>query len=451
MIELYAHQRAMLSLLRLNDGFALFAEQGTGKSFPVLFRLAELAERGRIGSALIVAPKAVCESWREKVALLDEGQQAALERIGLRVASYDMAWRRPELAQATFDAVVLDESHYVKTPTAKRTKACLALCARARYRYALTGTPTSNGQLCNLWSQLAAVDPVVERGTVRPACLGGESYWAWLRANARLDQYHKPVEYTDVAAIQRVLQEVSFRVTKAECLDLPEKLPDELWRVGLPKAARAPYREMARHSVVLDLDTLAGNPLTRALRLRQIASGFMDTDDGGRVEYGTEKLAVLEAWLAEREAGDKAVVFCEFRHSIDAVSSLLDGMGAPHVVLDGRQPDKGAWRRFQADPAIRAIVCQYQTGSAGIDLFAADACVFFEPTLSSSLNEQARDRIHRPGQRRPCSYFYLIAEGTIEQAIYDALAGYADFDRALFERYLATYHRKGGGHGARRA
>ena len=153
MIELYAHQRAMLSLLRLNDGFALFAEQGTGKSFPVLFRLAELAERGRIGSALIVAPKAVCESWREKVALLDEGQQAALERIGLRVASYDMAWRRPELAQATFDAVVLDESHYVKTPTAWRCAPGRATATRSPARPPPTASSATCGASWLRWTR----------------------------------------------------------------------------------------------------------------------------------------------------------------------------------------------------------------------------------------------------------------------------------------------------------
>ena len=63
MIHLYEHQKTALDLLRLNDGFALFMEQGTGKTFPVLFRLAELAANGRITKALVVAPKAGCTSW----------------------------------------------------------------------------------------------------------------------------------------------------------------------------------------------------------------------------------------------------------------------------------------------------------------------------------------------------------------------------------------------------
>lgn len=436
-IELFEHQRMALSLLRLNDGFALYMEQGTGKTFPALFRLAELAASGRASSALIVAPKAVCESWVDKVGLLSNEQQAALSSIRFEVVSYDLVWRRPEYAEGQWDAVVLDESHYIKTPSTRRTRACLKLCSRAKYRYELTGTPTSNGQLCNLWSQLAAIDPVVERGLVRPACFDGLSYTGWLERYAYLNQYHKPYRYKNVSEVQEAMGSLSYRVTKEECLDLPEKMPDELWRVELPKAAKGPYRQMARDSAIIDPEVLADNPLVRSLRLRQIASGFLETDGGETVEYGTAKLSALGEFLDDFER--KLVVFCEFRHSIDAVSNLLAKRGWDHVVLDGRQADKGIWRRFQCDPKVRAIVCQYQSGSAGIDLFAADTCVFFEPTRSSNLLEQARDRIHRVGQRRACSYYHLLCQGTIEVAMHRALSNYHDFDEALFTRYLDDY------------
>lgn len=440
MIELYDHQRTALNLLRLNDGFALFMEQGTGKTFPVLFRMAELAGQGRIESALIVAPKAVCESWRDKIRLLSDAQREQLACIELRIVSYDMVWRRTEYVDAVWDMVVLDESHYVKSPSAKRTKACQKICSMAYYRYILTGTPTSNGQLCNLWSQLSCVDPTVVRGHVYPKCLGGDSYYKWIERVAYMDPWHKPYKYKDVAALQDVMGDWSYRITKDECLDLPERLPDVILHCDLPGRTKKAYREMARHSAIVELDTLAGNSLTRSLRLRQLASGFLDTENGERVEYPNPKLVALRGLLTDWEG--KVVVFCDFRHSIDAVSGLLDEMGIGHVILDGRQQDKGVWRRFQEDPEVRAIICQYQSGSAGIDLYAADTIVFFEPSLSSNLTEQARDRIHRIGQRHACSYYWLLVGGTIEHAIYKALLGYADFSDALFTRYIETYCRR---------
>ena len=219
MVELYDHQETALGLLRINDGFALFMEQGTGKTFPVLFRLAELAESGRVRNALIVAPKAVCASWEDKILMLSDEQRKALMCIDLVIASYDLVWRRKEIADASFDAVVYDESHYIKSPSANRTKACLKLAARARYRWILTGTPTSNGQLCNLWSQFAAIDPIVVtarngRKFVYPRCLGGDSYYSWIQRVAYLNKWNKPYRYKDVAAIQEVMGDMSYRITK---------------------------------------------------------------------------------------------------------------------------------------------------------------------------------------------------------------------------------------------
>ncbi len=439
MISLYGHQETALNLLRLNDGFALFMEQGTGKSFPVLFRMAELAASKRVGSALIVAPRAVCESWRDKMRMLDDGRREALSRIRLEVVSYDLVWRRREYADGTWDLVVLDESHYVKSPSAKRTKACQRMCSRARYRYILTGTPTSNGQLCNIWSQLSCVDPVVVRGRVYPACLGGDSYYKWIERVAYMDPWHKPWKYRDVDKLQEVIADWSYRITKDECLDLPERLPDEILHVQMPAKTRKYYRQMARDSAIVELDTLAGNGLTRALRLRQMASGFLVTEEGELTELPNPKLAALRELLSDWEG--KVVIFCEFRHSIDVVASLLGQMGMGHVVLDGRQRDKGVWRRFQEEPDVRAIVCQYASGSAGIDLYAADTIVFFEPSLSSNLTEQARDRIHRIGQRHVCSYYWLLMAGTVEHAIYSALRNYRDFGEALFSQYISEYAR----------
>ena len=435
-ITLYEHQKTALSLLRLNDGFALFMEQGTGKTFPVLFRLAELAAGGRIESALIVAPKAVCESWVAKRKMLDYGRRQVLRGIRLEVVSYDMVWRREAYTKGSWDAVVLDESHYIKTPSTKRTKACLKICSQARYRYILTGTPVTNGQLCNLWAQLAAIDPVVVSGRVYPRCLGGDSYYKWIERVAWLDQWHQPKKYRDVAALQEIMGEWSYRITKAECLDLPDKLPDEILHVKLSDNALKAHKDMAKHSAIMSLDTIAGNPLTRSLRLRQIASGFVETDDGETVQFNNAKIPILREFLSDWEG--KIVIYAEFRRSIDAISKLLGELKMPHVVLDGRQSDKGIWRKFQSDENIRAIVCQYQSGSAGIDLYAADTMLFYEPSLSSNLTEQARDRIHRIGQRKPCSYYWLLTD-SIEQGIYKALASYADFSEALFNQWIGEY------------
>jgi SNF2 family DNA or RNA helicase len=116
-------------------------------------------------------------------------------------------------------------------------------------------------------------------------------------------------------------------------------------------------------------------------------------------------------------------------------------MKIKYVVLDGEQKDKTIWRKFQVDKRIRVIVCQYQTANAGIDLFASDTIIYYEPTLRSNILEQSRDRIHRSGQKEKCSYIHLLTRGTVEVDIYRALAGYSDFSEALFTRYMNGYRR----------
>lgn len=130
------------------------------------------------------------------------------------------------------------------------------------------------------------------------------------------------------------------------------------------------------------------------------------------------------------------MVFCDFRHSVDVVADAMTKAHMNPIILDGRTTDKGCWELFQHMPDVRGIVCQYQSGGAGIDLTAASTCLFYEPTLSSNLNQQARDRIHRIGQGSACSYLYLMCAGSIEESIYKALRGYQDFSVSFFEQHM---------------
>ncbi len=133
------------------------------------------------------------------------------------------------------------------------------------------------------------------------------------------------------------------------------------------------------------------------------------------------------------------MVFCEFKHSINAVSDLLRRLKIKYVILDGEQKNKLIWRDFQAKKDIQVIICQYQSASTGIDLYAADTIIYYEPTLSSNTLDQSRDRIHRSGQTEKCSYIHFITKGTIEGAIYKALKNYSDFGEKLFNEYMTEY------------
>lgn len=398
-----------------------------------LTRLAELAERGKIDSALIVAPKAVLGSWERDIEKFDRNHQRLLRRI-VTLVNYDLVWRRPEYRRH-WGAIVLDEAHYVKNRTSNRSKALLEMALDSDYRYALTGTPISNGALQDIWSQMAFLEPLkIPRGVGTTAFPeAGPTYHNFQDRYCFLDQYFKPYRYRHVDELQEVIAEHSYRVKKIDCLDLPDKLPDEIYEIDLAESKL--YKELVKESAIMNLELLAENPLLRMLRLRQLCSGHLPGVDG--LKCG--KLKALDEYLDGYE--DKLVIFAQFTASIDDISGLLRKRGIKHEILDGRSKDKTIWRKFQTDDTIRVIICQYEAAATGIDLFAASTILYYEPTIRSNTLEQSRDRIHRVGQSRPCSYVHFITKGTIEREIYRALQGFADFSEKLFSEYIAEYQR----------
>ena len=368
------------------------------------------------------------------MAKFPDASKQLLEKV-ITVINYDKVWRREEYFNGAWDIIVLDESHKIKTHTTMRAKALLKMSLKAKYRYILTGTPINNGQLENIWSQYAFLDPYLRRGRVYSTIFDG-SYYDFLGQYCYLNQYHQPYRYHNVDRLQEIINDHSYRITKAECLDLPDKLPDEIYDIELKEKSK--YKELFKESTLEEFEVLAANPLARLTKLRQLCSGWIN--DGAKdIRVDCEKEAALEDFLDGWNK--KLVIFCEFRNSIDRVCNVLGKLGIRHVVLDGRTKDKKIWQTFQNIPEIRVIVCQYQSANAGIDLYAADTMLFYEPTLSSNILEQAKDRIHRIGQSQKCSYIHFITKGTVERAIYTALKGYRDFNEKLFREYIIEYQK----------
>lgn len=439
-LKLFRHQEVALAHMRTHSHFALFMEQGTSKTLPAILRILELLKKGNIKNALVVAPIFAMGAWERDVdQFLEPGDQEII-RSAMTVINYDKVWRKPAKKANPFDktwgCIVLDESHFIKNRTSKRADFLLKLATKAKYRYILTGTPIGNGQLENIWSQFCFLDPYLERGKPHSRIFGG-SYYKFQDRYCILNQYFQPNAYKHVNELQEIISEHSYRVTKDQCLDLPDKLPDEIIKVDLKEPKL--YKDMHQTSAILEHEILAENPLTRMLKLRQISSGFLTDNDGKLIRLQNEKLTVLDELMDSLDK--KVVIFAEFKFSIASISELLTKKKINHVTLDGDQKDKQVWRKFQTDEKIRVIICQYQSGNAGIDLFASDTIIYYEPTLRSNILEQSRDRIHRTGQTSKCSYLHLITKGTIEAAIYKALAGYSDFSERLFNDYMTEYQR----------
>lgn len=443
-VPLFGHQIEIRQRLAEHDRFLVLAEMGTGKTLPVLLHISDLLLRGAIEDALVVAPLSALAAWRRDIELLSSERKKLAERA-VRFVNYDRISRQQGRGQEEYwrrwGCIVLDEGHAISNPESNRTQffvgrgKALGLVSKADYFYLLTGTLVANSRMRDSWAPLRAV-------------LGD----AWMPyRDFRLKYLSRACDEDVMEELLRLIAQHSYRVRKVDCLDLPEIMPDEVIRVPLsgqmnPVPLEKTTRELyldAVHSYRESFAERGDSPFARFMLLRQIAAGFMTLEDdqdidakrkpvqlaGNKIRYALE--------LIEANLPHKTVVFHEFIASGRALGRDLEAAGISFVSLNGAQSDKGIWRRFQSEPELPVAIVQYKSGSSGIDLFSASTTIYLEPPLSSTILSQSRGRTHRAGQNRSCSYFFLLSEETVEEAIYERVRCGEDFSEVAFREIMS--------------
>ena len=117
---------------------------------------------------LIISPSSVRMNWGEEfkkwleVCPLDINVvMTAKEKFDslINIVSYDLVHKMlDQLKDKKFKVIIADESHYLKTRTAKRTKALLPVLSNANRVILLSGTPALSRPE-ELYTQLMAVQP----------------------------------------------------------------------------------------------------------------------------------------------------------------------------------------------------------------------------------------------------------------------------------------------------
>jgi SNF2 family DNA or RNA helicase len=436
--------------LRTYNAALLAASMGTGKTLVATMLALGLDAR----MVLVVSPLRVIGSWRDQLAqyiaeyfvtapLVDKIGTAAKrvtfakEKLALAralkqrfflIVNYDVMWR-DEMARLLlsehWDLVIYDESHRLKSVGGRASMFAKRFLPHVKYGILATGTPLAHSQLC-IFGQFRAVAPTVFGRTyagfkTRYAVMGGPTR-EWV------------VGYKNQADLEDRMAPLTWRCTKREALpDLPEQIDVEYVTELCASAARI-YKQLER-DLITEIEghmLTAANCLAKVLRLQQLTGGALKTDDGAShiVDDGKRKL------LADTldDLGDEPVViFCRFRSDIDAAHDACreslpkhkDAQGHDLPVsleLSGTRDELERWQAGEA----QALVVQVQSGSVGISLVRASVAIYY--SLSSNLVEydQSRSRIHRPGQKRPCTYIYLTCQGTIDQKILAALRARQD-------------------------
>lgn len=178
----------------------------------------------------------------------------------------------------------------------------------------------------------------------------------------------------------------------------------------------------------------ARNALTKLLRLQQITGGFVTLDGEGRdarqlQDVGSSRRDALKEIFEDLGADEPVVVFCRFWRDLDNVSTAAFEMtGKPALELSGRKKELEDWQKQDAPPVLAV---QIQTGGLGVDLTRACYAVYYSVGYSLGDLEQAKARIHRPGQTRPVTHIRMSAPGTVDAMIWRAIEAKKDIVESI--------------------
>jgi SNF2 family DNA or RNA helicase len=319
--------------------------------------------------------------------------------------------------------VAVDESTTIKNRSAARTKALSKVAGLAEYRRILTGSPITKSPL-DLFAQCEFL---------KKSALGHTSFWSFqarycklVRRTMGAHSFNQIVGYQNLAELNELIEPFSFRVRKEDCLDLPDKV--YLRReVELTPEQKVTYETMKRAAIAeLEGSVIsASTVLTQLLRLQQICSGFVTTDEGELKPLPSNKLQELMDTVEETDG--KIIIWANFTYNIKTIAEALAKEYGPDSVatyFGETQTDERQRivERFQ-DPAspLRFFVGQPRTGGYGLTLTEAKTVVYYSNGFDLEVRLQSEDRAHRIGQKSNVTYVDIVVTGAVDEKILVAL------------------------------
>ena len=468
-----AHQLEALQRMAGRRTYALFMEQGTGKTWTLLADAERLYSAGKIDALFVIAPKGVHTNWvmreipehldapvisrawrsgggkkvRAKIEELfkprEDGDPVPLRVLSMNIDAimtkdgFDFARRFLLANKALF---VIDESSRIKNTDAGRTKAIMRLRNLAVAARIATGTPITN----------APVDVFAQMEFLESGLLGTTSHRAFVAEYAELMNANHPMmknmiqrnprvaqaqivarnpdgspRWRNLDKLQKLLEPHSFRVLKRDCLDLPEKIYKQHPFEMTTEQLRA-YEMLSEQLRVRleDGEEAVVSALAALVKLQQITSGFVMPPRGGDPIYVGDKNPRLAALveLAE-DLNGQFIVWARFREELTHVAAALRKAGLRVAEYHGgvntadREAAVDGFQRGEID----VFVGQPQSGGIGLTLTRAETVIYYSNDFNLETRLQSEDRAHRIGTKHHVVYIDLVAQDTIDEAIARAL------------------------------
>jgi SNF2 family DNA or RNA helicase len=308
--------------------------------------------------------------------------------------------------------VIVDESTYIKGHASRRSLRIAEISKRARYRLLMTGTPITQG-VEDLYSQMRFLSLDI---------LGYSSFYSF--ANNHLEYSDKfpglIVRAHNMDKIAERIMPYVYQVTKDECMDLPEKLYDQIW-FELTEEQHEAYAR-AKEEILLgreddDIDSVIIFKLFTALQ--QIVSGFWNRNGNEFIRLPHKRIETLKTVIDGIPENEKVIIWCKYIESVNQISVALKDCALYYGDLSETERD-AQLTKFRSQS--RFLVATMSSGGHGLTLNEARYHIFYENEFKYSHRIQAEDRSHRIGQTRSVTYIDIISHSGIDRRIHAALS-----------------------------
>lgn len=478
--EPFPHQHAEFEATRDLEHRGLWWEMGVAKTKVVVDTASWLWLTGKIDGVLVMAPSGVHTQWVDDeipkhapLQVLDSLDKFVWFTSKASALYFQKAWdkflKRPRPAglsvmTMTYDSLmteagaqaakkflmsrrvllVLDETTVIKTPGSKVTKRVLAMAKYAPYRRVLNGTPGTDSPF-EFYSQVKVLNPdawkplgidgadafrtffgVYEKRQLKePKTVKGNGGRTW-----QMTHFDHLVSYKNLDEMARVVAAHGSRLLKRDVFpNLPPKLYSKVY-FDLTSRQRKAYddlRDEYRTWLASGDLVTADLAIVRFTRLSQICSGYLPVDGEDEPTALVDpkdnpRINLLEDVIADIPG--KFIVWGRYNVDIDLISALLRRLGIVHVTWDGRtsEEDRRTGKQRFVEGDARAFVAKPSSSAGrGLNLQVADTVVYYNNSFVADDRLQSEDRAHRPGIHHPVKYIDLIAQGTIDTKIVDAL------------------------------
>lgn len=435
------HQRVTAEFLTMNKRCYLFNEQGTGKTASGVWASHWLLQNNKINRVLIICPLSVVKAaWlndmsqilmgvQTDVALGTKDQRKKVIQSDAKyvVINYDaVVTMQKDLAAGGFDLIICDEATYVKNDNTRRAKAIRSLVGPDTWVWMMTGTPIAQSPL----------DAYGIARVCRPETVP-KSMTAFKTMIMDKVASFKWIPKPEATSMVRGILQPAIRFTKEQCLDLPEKLYATL-EIEMTKEQSVYYEKMRREQMLslASGEVTAVNAGVLLNKLLQIASGSVYTTDGGVVTFDA-KSRLDEMMELVHGSSHKVLIFATYKHSVSVITDRLDEEGVTYDCIGGGTSGNRRAEiieRFQKEAHPKVCVIQPRAASHGVTLHRADTIIWYNPTLSAETYLQANDRIHRKGQKNPCTIYHLVGS-PVEEKLYKRLRHNIDHQDDLLSLY----------------